>query len=55
MPTDAAFGFAFLDIEVAFEIVVLRFLSDFSKGAQQQRDTADLGTMEQFAPGANPT
>ena len=38
MPDDAAFGFAFLDIEVAFEIMVLSFLHDFSKSAQAKRD-----------------
>ena len=31
---DAALGFAFLDIEVAFEIVVLCLFRDFSKHAQ---------------------
>ena len=38
MEIDAAFGFAFLDIEVAFEIVVLRIFRDFPKGTQANWD-----------------
>jgi hypothetical protein len=48
MHIDAAFGFAFLDIEVAFEIVILCIFRDFSKGAQANWDTAVLGPMKEF-------
>jgi hypothetical protein len=35
---DAKFGLAFLDVEVAFEIVVPLFSGIFSKGAQAKQD-----------------
>jgi hypothetical protein len=47
MHIDAAFGFAFLDIELAFEIVVFCLFCDFSKSAQANRDFA---VPRKFAP-----
>ena len=49
MPIDAALCFAFLDIEVAFEIVVLSLFHDFSKGPQLKWNVAVLGPMDQCA------
>lgn len=43
---DAAFGFAFLDIEVAFEIVVFCLFRNFSKRTQARRDFGVGGPME---------
>ena len=43
MPIDAALGLAFLDIEVAFEIVVLCLFGDLSKRAQSNWDRTVLG------------
>jgi hypothetical protein len=37
---DTAFGLSFLDIEVAFKIVVLGIFNDFSKGTKANRDFA---------------
>ena len=45
---DAALGFSFLDIEVAFEIVVFCLFGDFPK-ARKRRGTAVLGPMKEFA------
>jgi len=40
MPIDATFGFAFFDIEAAFEIMVLCFFRDFSKCGKRNWDKA---------------
>jgi hypothetical protein len=42
MPIDAAFGFAFFDVEITFEIVVFCLFRDFSKSAQAKWDVAVL-------------
>ena len=54
MPIDATFGFAFFDIEAAFEIMVLCFFRDFSKCAQAYWDKAVICPMKAFA-GRNKT
>lgn len=52
---DSEFGFAFLDIEVTFEVVVFRVLRDFSKSTQAN---GDFGLMEEMGrrnkPGNKP-
>src|ERR1700720_149175 len=49
MHIDAAFGFAFLDIKLAFEIVVFCLFCNFSESAQANRDFA---VPRKFAPRA---
>lgn len=46
MQIDATFGFAFLDVEVAFEIVVFCLFRDFSKRAQANQDFSFGSPME---------
>ena len=50
---DAAFGLAFLDIKVAFEIVVLPIFGEFPKTAELNRDFGFGSPME--AVGASKT
>ena len=47
---DAAFGLAFFDVEVPFEIMVFCLFRDFSKSAQANRNIAVSGPMP-FAGG----
>lgn len=54
MEIDAAFGYAFLDIEVAFEIMVFCLFRDFSKTAHSNRDFG-FGSPMQEAAGGNKT
>src|SRR5208283_3499537 len=54
-PINAAFGLAFLDIEVAFKIVVFCLFSDFSKSPQSNWDFAVLSPVWPPCIGGNKT